>query len=99
MSRKDGRNESRELLVLLALVAPAAGLFIWGTRSCAAAHHFGMPGVLGIFSGLVLTVAAGCYHYRTDYKGGPYRHPIVSFLGLAVFSSLVAYLVNHVLFR
>lgn len=99
MSRKDGRNEARELLVLLALAAPAAGLFIWGTRSCAIAHHFGMPGALGILSGLALTAAAGYYHHRTDYKGGPYRHPVVSFLGLAILSSLVAFLVNHTLFR
>jgi hypothetical protein len=99
MSRKDGRNEARELLVLIALALPALGLFIWGISSCAAAHRFGMPGALGVFLGLALAVAAGYYNYRTDYKEGPYKHPVASFLGLAVFSSLIAYLVNHVLFR
>ena len=99
MSRKDGRTQYRQLLVLVALMAPGAGLFIWGISSCASAHHFGMPGALGVFPGLALVVAGGYYHYRTEYKDGPYRHPLVSFFGLAAFSALVAYLVNHGLFR
>jgi hypothetical protein len=99
MSGKDSRANWRELLVLVALGVPGAGLFIWGISSCASARHFGMPGVLGVFPGLALVATAGYYHYRTDYKDGPYKRPLVSFIGLAVFSALTAFLVNNWLFR
>jgi hypothetical protein len=99
MSEKEKRKQFRQLLVLAALGVPSVALVYWGLSSCAAARHFGMPGALGVFSGLALGVATGYYHYRTDYKNRPYKHPLVSFVGLAVFSALMAYLVNHGLFR
>jgi hypothetical protein len=99
LSRKDNRKEVRELLIFLAFAAPGTGLVIWGISSCAAAHHFGMPGALGVFPGLGLFIVGEYYYYRTKYKGGPGRHTLAAFIGTLMFSAFVAYLVNHVLFR
>jgi len=99
MSRKDNRKQFRQLLVLVALMTLGAGLFVWGISSCASAHHFGMPGALGVFPGLALVIAGEYYYYRTDHKDKPGRHPFASFIGMLAFSALFAYLVNHVLFR
>jgi hypothetical protein len=85
--------------MMLALLGPGAVAFFWGLSSCAAAHHFGMPGAMGVFIGLGLIIAGGYYHYRTEYKGVPGKRALAAFTGLAAFSALIAYLVNRQLFR
>ncbi len=87
------------MMILIALLLPGAGLFFWGISACAATHHFAMPAAAGVLGGLGLVITGGCYHYLTDYRGTGVRRGFASFLGLAAFSALASYLLNHVLFR
>lgn len=99
MTKKADNSGTRQLLILLALLVPGGGLFFWGIRACTAAHQFAMPQAAGVFVGLGLVTAGGCYHYLTDYRGARGWRDFASFMGLAVFSALAAFLVNRVLFH
>ena len=99
MKQKRARAQARELTVLLVFMVPGGGLFLWGIRSCAAAHHFGMPGAIGVMAGLCLAVVGGFYHYSTDFKGAGGRRAAVAFLAITGFSALAAFLANRLLFR
>jgi len=99
LTKKADNSGTRQLLVLLALLVPGGGLFLWGIRACTAARQFAMPQAAAVLVGLGLVIAGGCFHYLTDYRGARGWRGFASFLGLAVFSALAAFLVNQVLFH
>ncbi len=94
-----GRSGGRELALLLALLVPGCGLFLWGLAVCSDAGRLCLPGAAVSAVGLCLVTGGGYYHYRTDYRRTAARGALVWFLALAALSALMAVLANLVLFR
>ncbi len=97
MNRRKKTSQSRQLAVLLALLGPGAGLFLWGIARCASAGPSGAAVALSTV-GLCLVLAGGLYHYRTDYRGARGRS-LASFLALSALSALAALLAASLLSR
>lgn len=83
-------------MVLLALLAPGAGLFLWGVARCASSAARPPAAVACCLAGLCLVLAGGFHHYRTDYRGAGAR-PLVSFLFTCAVSALLALLAARLL--
>lgn len=98
MSRKGPSSASGRIAILLALLAPGAGLFFWGIARCASSATVTPAAGASCISGLCLVLAGGLYHYWTDYRqAGP--RPVASFLATCALSAMVALLASRLLFR
>ena len=96
---KETRTGFRQLAILLAMLGPGLGVFLWGLSACSSSHRFGLPGCVGVLAGVCLVASGGFYHYRTDYRREQGVRALVGFIATAVISVLAAFLFNSAFFR
>jgi hypothetical protein len=96
---QETRAGFRQLAILLAMLGPGLGVFLWGLSACSSSHRFGLPGCVGVLAGACLVASGGFYHYRTDYRRERGGRALVGFIATAAISVLAAFLFNSAFFR